>query len=303
MIQELENNEVFSNVYLNVAPKKGDLAAVFEKDGRRLMMDLDGEGIMFLPDASLFSEFWFDPHDPDADRKAMKAGGRLVYLFSVGDTNYYSFLYMGQNRPDFSFTGMDFQSFSFENKPTPKNVYFGAETAFQLSTWYNGSRFCGRCGGQMSVHPKMRCVRCNTCGNLDFPRVMPAVCIAVIHDERLLMIRYRPREEDGYAGTALIAGFVEVGETIEDTVRREVMEEAGLKAANIRYYKSQPWGFASNLMIGVVCDIEGEDVIDVQDINEVAEAVWLTRDEIRAEDNGVSLTFEMIRRFKNGEEL
>lgn len=205
--------------------------------------------------------------------------------------------------PDFSFTGMSFMSFSFENKPAPRNVYFGAETAFQLSTWYNGNRFCGRCGGKMSVHPKMRCMRCSSCGNLDFPRVMPAVCIAVIHDERLLMIRYRLREEDGYAGTALIAGFVEVGETIEDAVRREVMEEAGLRAYNIRYYKSQPWGFGSNLMIGVVCDIEGSAEIDVQDTNEVAEAVWLRRDEIHAEDNGVSLTYEMIGRFKNGEEL
>lgn len=303
MIQELENNEVFSNDYRNVAPREGDLAAVFERDGRRLMMALDGEGAMSLPDASLFSEYWLDPHDEEADRKALKAGGRLVYLFSVGKTNYYSFLYMGQNRPDFSFTGMSFMPFSFESRPTPKNVYFGAETAFQLSSWYNGNRFCGRCGGQMSVHPRMRCLRCNSCGNMDFPRVMPAVTIAVIHDEKLLLIRYKKREEDEYAGISLIAGFVEVGETIEDAVRREVMEESGLRAANIRYYKSQPWGFASNLMIGIVCDIEGSDEIDVQDTNEVAEAVWLTRDEIHAQDNGVSLTFEMIDRFKNGDDL
>jgi NAD+ diphosphatase len=115
------------------------------------------------------------------------------------------------------------------------------------------------------------------------------------------MIRYKPREEDGYAGTSLIAGFIEVGETIEDAVRREVMEEAGLKVSNIRYYKSQPWGFASNLMIGVICDLDGSDEIAVQDTNEVAEAVWIPRDEIQVYDNGVSLTFEMIARFKNGE--
>jgi NAD+ diphosphatase len=115
------------------------------------------------------------------------------------------------------------------------------------------------------------------------------------------MIRYKPREEDGYAGTALIAGFVEVGETIEDTVRREVMEEAGIRVANIRYYKSQPWGFASNLMIGVICDLDGSDEIAVHDTNEVAEAVWIPRDEVQVQDNGVSLTFEMINRFKNGE--
>ena len=136
-----------------------------------------------------------------------------------------------------------------------------------------------------------------------FPRVLPAVIIAVIHDDKLLMIRYRGREEDGYAGTALIAGFCEVGETIEDTVKREVMEESGLKAANIRYYKSQPWGFASNLLLGVICDIEGSDKIAVQDTNEVAEAVWLTRDEIRTKYNGVSLTNEMISYFKYGDDF
>ena len=233
--------------------------------------------------------------------KTVEKGGRLVYLFSVGTTCYYSFVYTDSPAPDFSFTGMEFLPFSFGNKPVPKNVYFGAETAFQLSSWYNGNRHCGRCGGRMSVHPKNRCIRCTSCGNMDYPRVMPAVTIAVINGDKLLMIRYRPREEDGYAGTSLIAGFIEVGETIEDAVRREVMEEAGLKVSNIRYYKSQPWGFASNLMIGVICDLDGSDETAVHDTDEVAEAVWIPRDEIRVYDNGVSLTFEMIDRFKKGE--
>ena len=301
MIQELTNNEIFSNEYRNIAPKAGDLAAVFEKNGRNLLMRLDTEGAMSLPEAVLFADYWFDPEDTEADKKAAEKGGRLVYLFSVGTTCYYSFVYTDGPAPDFSFTGMGFLPFSFESKPLPKNIYFGAETAFQLSSWYNGNRHCGRCGGHMSVHPKMRCVRCTSCGNMDFPRVMPAVTIAVENGDKLLMIRYRPREEDGYAGTALIAGFIEVGETIEDAVRREVMEEAGLKVSNIRYYKSQPWGFASNLMIGVICDLDGSDEIAVHDTNEVAEAVWIPRDEIRVYDNGVSLTFEMIARFKNGE--
>ena len=153
----------------------------------------------------------------------------------------------------------------------------------------------------MTVHPKMRCVRCTSCGYMVFPRVMPAVIIAVIHDDKLLMIRYRGREEDGYAGAALIAGFIEIGESIEDTVRREVMEEAGLKAVNIRYYKSQPWGFASNLMIGCICDIEGSDEIEVHDTQEIAKAVWLTREQLTKPNSTVTLTDEMIAYFKYGE--
>ena len=303
MIQELENNAVFSNEYRPIAPGDGDLAAVFENGGRKLLMSLDDEGAMTLPEAVLFKDFWLDPDDGEAEEKMAELGGRLVYLFSIDDISYYGFIYYDQRTPDFSFTGMEFLPFSFENKPIPKNVYFGAETSFQLSTWYNDNRRCGRCGKPMAPHSKLRACRCGSCGYMVFPRVLPAVIIAVVHDDKLLMIRYRGREEDGYAGTALIAGFCEIGETIEDTVRREVMEEAGLVVGDIRYYKSQPWGFSSNLLIGVICDIEGSDEIAVQDTNEVAEAVWLTRDEIRGHNRGVSLTDEMITYFQYGEEF
>ncbi len=303
MIQELENNAVFSTEYRNTAPAEGDLAAIFENGGRKLLMRLREDGSMELPEAVLFRQYWLDPDDGDALQKTAENGGRLVYLFTVSGTSYYSFIYDGGDTPDFSFTGMEFLPFSFENRPLPKNVFFGAETSWQLSSWYNDNRRCGRCGAPMDVHPKIRCVRCTSCGYMVFPRVLPAVIIAVIHNDRLLMIRYRGREEDGYAGTALIAGFCEIGETIEDTVRREVMEEAGLKAADIRYYKSQPWGFASNLLFGVICDIEGSDEIAVHDTDEVAEAVWLTRDEIRTRYNGVSLTNEMISYFRYGEDF
>lgn len=301
MIQEFDDNEVFSTDYLNIAPKAGDLAAIYEKGGRNLLMARDENDVMTLPEALLWSKYWFDKDDPEADRKAEEAGGRLVYLFTLGGTSYYTFIYLGEEAPDFSFAGMEYLPFSFENRPLPQKVYFGAETAFQLSNWYNDNKRCGRCGGKMTVHPKIRCVRCTSCGYMVFPRVMPAVIIAVIHDDKLLMIRYRGREEDGYAGAALIAGFIEIGESIEDTVRREVMEEAGLKAVNIRYYKSQPWGFASNLMIGCICDIEGSDEIEVHDTQEIAKAVWLTREQLTKPNSTVTLTDEMIAYFKYGE--
>ena len=303
MIQDLENNEKYTTEYLNTPPKKGDLAAVFKTVERQCLLRINEDGSMELPDASLFAGYWFDPEDADADKKAAEKGGRLVYLFTIGETSYYTFIYMGNVTPDFSFTGMEFQPFNFEIRPVPRNVFFGAVTAFMLAGWLHDNRHCGRCGGHMTVHPKMRCVRCNECGNMVFPRINPTVIIAPVHDDKLLMIRYRGREEDGYAGTALIAGFCEAGETIEDSVRREVMEESGLTATNIRYYKSQPWGFGANLIVGVFCDIEGSPEIHVQDTNEVAEAAWLTRDEIHKKYNGVSITNEMVARFKYGEDF
>ena len=75
MIQELTNNEAFSNEYRNIAPKAGDLAAVFEKNGRNLLMRLDAEGAMSLPEAVLFADYWFDPEDTEADKKAAEKGG------------------------------------------------------------------------------------------------------------------------------------------------------------------------------------------------------------------------------------
>ena len=302
MIQELKNNEAFTTEYRNIPPGEGDLAAIYENNGRKLLMKLGENGELILPEAVLFRDYWMDQDDPDADKKAEKKGGRLIYLYTVGEINYYGFFYYDAGQPDFSFTGMEFMPFSFENRPEPWNVFFAAETGMQVSNWYNDNKRCGRCGGRMHVHPKMRCLKCSDCGFMTFPRINPTVIVAPIHDDKLLLIRYRGREEDGYAGVALIAGFMEIGETVEDTVRREVMEESGLKATDMRYYKSQPWGFGSNLLIGVVCDIEGSTEIHIQDTDEIAEAVWLTRDEIRNEYDGVSLTNEMIAWFMYGDD-
>ena len=99
---------------------------------------------------------------------------------------------------------------------------------------------------------------------------------------------------------ALIAGFAEIGETIEETVAREVMEEVGLKVKNIRYYKSQPWSFSDTLLMGFFAELDGDDRIRL-DENELSVAKWCTREEVPADD-GVSLTREMMRVFKEGRE-
>ena len=96
MIQEFDDNEVFSTDYLNIAPKAGDLAAIYEKGGRNLLMARDENDVMTLPEALLWSKYWFDKDDPEADRKAEEAGGRLVYLFTLGGTSYYTFIYLGE---------------------------------------------------------------------------------------------------------------------------------------------------------------------------------------------------------------
>ena len=87
-------------------------------------------------------------------------------------------------------------------------------------------------------------LQCPVCNNMVFPKIAPAVIIGLTNNDQIMMTKYAGREYKRYA---LIAGFTEIGETAEETVHREVMEEVGLKVKNIRYYKSQPWGFDSNL--------------------------------------------------------
>ena len=84
-----------------------------------------------------------------------------------------------------------------------------------------------------------------------FPKIAPAVIVALTHGNKILLTKYAATRD--YKKYALIAGFVEIGETVEETVEREVMEEVGLKVKNLRYYKSQPWGYDSNVLMGYFC--------------------------------------------------
>ena len=141
-------------------------------------------------------------------------------------------------------------------------------------------------------------MRCPECGNMIFPKIAPAVIVAVTDGDRILMSKYAGRTYKRYA---LIAGFVEIGETAEQTVQREVMEEVGLQVKNVRYYKSQPWGVESDLLMGFFCDLDGSDAIHI-DENELAMAEWFDRDNMPAHDDGISLTREMMRIFEEGKE-
>jgi NAD+ diphosphatase len=172
-------------------------------------------------------------------------------------------------------------------------------TAWHLYDWYENHRFCGKCGAYTRHHENLRAMQCSQCGNLIFPVIAPAVIVAVTHGDRILLTRYAGR---AYKGRALIAGFCEIGEEAEGTVRREVMEEAGLKVKNIRYFGSQPWGYASNLLLGYFAELEGSDEIHF-DAEELQTAFWAKREELEPPLEGqMSLTETMIEHFRQGRE-
>jgi NAD+ diphosphatase len=137
---------------------------------------------------------------------------------------------------------------------------------------------------------------CDQCGAEVFPRINPAVIVGVIDGERLLMTRYANGPVQRFV---LIAGFTEIGETVEETVAREVLEEVGLRVKDIRYYGSQPWGVAGNLTLGFFCRLDGSDDLTVEE-DELSEAQWFTRKEIPVPEDQTSLTSEMVRKFAEG---
>ena len=176
----------------------------------------------------------------------------------------------------------------------PKHLSYAAAVACQLWGWYSRNRFCGRCGADMVHDSKERMMRCENCGNMVYPKISPAAVVGVTDGNRIVLTKYSGRIYKRYA---LIAGFAEAGEPIEDTVRREVFEEVGLRVKNIRYYKSQPWPFSDSLLLGFFCDLDGSDKI-VLDKNELECAEWVRREDIDVEPDGISLTNEMIIYFK-----
>lgn len=178
----------------------------------------------------------------------------------------------------------------------PKERVFAAATAWHLYGWYRDNRYCGRCGHRLSHDEKLRMLSCPACGSQVFPKIAPAVIVGVTDGERILMTKYANREYKRYA---LIAGFTEIGETAEETVQREVAEEVGLRVKNIRYYKSQPWGFDANLLLGYFCELDdaGEIALDTE---ELATAEWVHYKDIPDDPEGLSLTREMMTVFRDG---
>ena len=175
----------------------------------------------------------------------------------------------------------------------PRELMFVAYTAVHLADWYAKSRFCGRCGHPMEHHGTLRAMACPSCGNLVFPRLNPAVIVCVRDPQRNKIVLTRYARGRYVPIDALIAGFVEIGETIEECVKREVREEVGLEVDNIQYYKSQPWGVAGDILSGYWCDVVGDPTLHM-DASELGRAVWAGPDEIPGQGDDLSLTNEMM---------
>lgn len=269
MIQDIQP-KVFHNEYTPREIRREDIIFVFR--GREVLLREEGGQLVF-------------PIGAETEENG------LQYLFSIDDRAFF----LGRE----PVAGYEFQSLRLLRKCTPQDLCFAGMTAWHLYNWYDGHRFCGKCGKPLRHHETLRALEC-ACGNLVFPVIAPAVIVAVTNGDRILVTRYAGRE---FKGMALVAGFCEIGERAEDTVRREVMEEAGLRVKNIRYFDSQPWGYASNLLLGYFCELEGSDEIHF-DEEELQSAIWVSRAELEpVRENLLSLTGTMIETFRRGDNV
>ena len=271
MIQDIEDH-VFKNEYCPKHPTGEDTVFIFKN--KKLLMKVEEEGVAFLTYEALAHQ----------DKK-------FTYLFTIDDRAYYLLddedLEMEEE--------YSWESIQIIRTLKPQYLAFAAVTAYHLSNWYQSNRFCGRCALPTKQSEKERALCCEACGQIVYPRISPAIIVGIISEDRLLLTKYAGRESTRYG---LVAGFCEIGETAEETVAREVMEEVELKVKNIRYYKSQPWGFSGDLLFGYFAEVDGSESIRL-DENELSEATWVKREDLPIGSDGVSLTPEMMEYFRN----
>ncbi len=263
-----------SNEYKPVPPTKENSVIICKN--REILIKKENN-IISLPKFSDFEkEYWND----------------YIYLFSIENNSFYIL----NNFSSSIYKKYEFVSIELLRTAKPKHIAFASVTGLQLFNWYKSRKFCGSCGEKLQKSEKERMLFCPKCNAVEYPKISPAVIVGIYNKDKLLLSKYAGRDYKKYA---LIAGFAEIGETIEETVKREVMEEVGLKVKNLKYYKSQPWSFTDTLLFGFFAELDGSDNITL-DTAELQEAEWFSKEEIPVKPDDVSLTNEMITAFKNG---
>ena len=276
MIQDL-GSHCYHNEYHPVPPKANDCILFFRD--RKVLVKVTEDTFSF-PDFQYTVEYY------------PRIYTSYTYLFSIDQKNYY----LIRDESLDTLPGYTMEDIIIFRNLGPQVNGFALITGYQLHNWYETRKFCGKCGHPLVPDARERMMYCPHCKNTEYPKISPAVIVGVRNGNRLLMSKYAGGTARRYA---LIAGFAEIGESLEETVKREVMEEVGLKVKNIEYYKSQPWSLSSSLLMGFYCDLEGSDQIVLEE-DELSEAQWFEREEIPYDDYDVSLTREMMIRFKKG---
>ena len=176
-----------------------------------------------------------------------------------------------------------------------ENIFWVAGLASQLVYWNKNHLYCGKCGNPTENKTDERAKSCPHCGLVNYPRLSPAVIVAVIKGDRILLAHSQRFPAKFHS---VLAGFVEPGETLEGCVQREIREEVGIAVKNIRYFGSQPWPFPDSLMIGFTAEYDsGEIEIDT---SEIVHADWYSAESLPPIPPRLSIARELIDWFSAG---
>ena len=277
MIQDIAPH-IFSNAYAPKRPEATSYALYF--NGHTVLAGKDSSTLRF-------------PRFSELNGIEESVYEKAIYLFAIDNDCFYLVHQVPEEQPEF-----ELKDIGLFRTSGPRHLAFAGITGYSLYKWYDNHQFCSHCGAKLVHHEKERMLHCQTCNNTEYPKIMPAHNKQLTNGNKILLSKYANRE---YTRYALLAGFTEIGESVEETVKREVMEEVGLHVKNLRYYKSQPWAFSDTLLMGFFAEVEGDDSITL-DREELALAEWFERENIPATESNISLTSEMIEYFRNHQE-
>lgn len=274
MIHEI-NPGTFDNAFIQVNEiRKEDYLLCYSDD--KVLLKTVGEGFV-VPQKKDFSE--------KIDNR------QAVYLFALNSSH--CFLIPEFSEDNGSFVLKDI--FDLRNIKNKEAAWIGV-LGYQLMSWYSTNRYCGKCGSATELKKSERAIECPICGNIVYPKVSPAIIVMITSGDKILLARNTRFRNNYYS---VLAGYVDIGESLEQTVAREVMEEAGITIKNLKYYKSQPWPFSGSLMIGFFAEADDTQPLIIDPV-EIAEAGWYTRGNLPDHPTNISIAGEMIELFENG---
>jgi len=211
---------------------------------------------------------------------------RRLYLGTLGERGCYAFEYDAATRvpPDLLWQGLRALYGRLED-----DLFALAGRALQYIDWDRTHQYCGRCGTPTRHRTSERARECPECAQIVYPRIAPAVMCLIRRGREILLAR-SPRFAPGMYSA--LAGFVEPGESLEQCLSREVLEETGVRIANARYFASQPWPFPHSLMIAFVADYAGGEITPAPD--EIEDAQWFDIDALPKLPNNISIARRLI---------
>ena len=271
MIHEIAPHK-FDNEFKTIAPKPTDYLIIF-----------NGEQTLFKKSGNSYEI----PHVSDFPQCESH------YLISIDDVAYFL---CNTNLPEIP------EGYEFRGNRTFRTLAnhlerLGGATAAHIAKWESLNKFCGKCGCLMKRSDKERAMVCPSCKNTVYPKISPVVIVAVRNGDELLMARNLDNPDK--TRMFLISGFVEIGESLEQAVKREVLEEAGVRVKNVKYFGSQPWPFSESMIAGFTAELDGDPTIHMQEA-ELACATWVKREDIPEYDTSVSISSCLIENFRSG---